>query len=196
MNYNNVSLLATVVKRKDWPDNGLPEIAFVGRSNVGKSSLINMILNRKKLAYVGKTPGKTRTINFYNIDEKLCFVDLPGYGYAVATKGKEAEWASFVNGYLTKRKQLTLVVHLIDSRHKPSRDDIQMNEWLNKANIDYIICLTKTDKLNMSEKQKNIRLIKETLDIQEDKKIIEISSTKRRGKEKLLDTILDIVGIA
>jgi GTP-binding protein len=186
---NNIRLLATVVNREDWPRSDLPEIALAGRSNVGKSSLINLILNRNRVAYVGKIPGKTRTANFFEVDGKFCFVDLPGYGYATGTKGMEEKWAEFVNSYFEERKQLKFVIHLLDSRHTPSVSDKVMNEWLKNTGIGYAVCLTKTDKLTAKERLESIGNIRESLEIPDGIKLIEASTIKRKGREELTDLI-------
>ena len=186
---SKVKLIATAVKKRDWPDNGLPEIAVAGRSNVGKSSLINQMLNRKKLAYVGKIPGKTRTINFYEIDERFILVDLPGYGYATASKGREDEWADFVNSYLMERSQLKLVLFLLDVRREPSELDRQMAEWLVSHGIDHVICITKTDKLAKTGIRKNVHVIRNKLRLPDDTEVIETSALKGKGRQELLDVI-------
>ena len=189
LDLSNAKLTATAVSKNDWPDNGLPEIAVAGRSNVGKSSLINHILNRKRLAYVGKIPGKTRTINFYEIDERFNLVDLPGYGYATASKGREGEWTAFVNRYLMERTQLKLVLFLLDVRRKPSDQDKQMAKWLGSYGIDYVICITKTDKLAKTVVRDNICMIRSELWIQATTEVIETSSLKGKGKQELLEVI-------
>lgn len=187
---SKVCLEAAAVKSSGYPKGDIPEAAFAGRSNVGKSSVINMLLGRKKLAYVGKTPGKTRTVNFYNIDGKLRFVDLPGYGYAVGTRGREKDWAGFVNDYLTQRKQLKIVAHLIDARHKPTELDIRMNGWLNASGIRYIICLTKTDKLSRLMLQNAFRTVIDTLVIPGDVFLLQTSALHKKGRGELLEYIL------
>jgi GTP-binding protein len=189
LNLNNIKLLATVVNKEDWPNTSLPEIAMAGRSNVGKSSLINLILGRSRVAYVGKAPGKTRTANFFEIDGRFCLVDLPGYGYAKATKGREEEWSEFVNSYFLGRKQLRLVIHLLDSRHAPSVMDITMNEWLKSTGTDYAVCLTKTDKLTAKERPGNLKVIKESLGLPDDIEVIEASTLKKSGRNELLGMI-------
>ena len=189
MDLTKVYLEAVAVKSSGYPKGDIPEVAFAGRSNVGKSSVINMLLGRKKLAYVGKTPGKTRTVNFYNIDEKIRFVDLPGYGYAVATKGWESDWADFVNDYLTKRKQLILVAHLIDARHKPGELDLRMNGWLNASGVRYIICLTKTDKLTRQGLQNAFKSVIDTLIISGDVYLLQTSALHKKGRDELLEYI-------
>jgi GTP-binding protein len=186
---SKAKLAATAVSKKDWPENDLPEIAVAGRSNVGKSSLINHILNRKRLAYVGKIPGKTRTINFYEIDERFNLVDLPGYGYAAASKGREGEWTEFVNRYLMERSQLKLVLFLLDVRRKPSDQDIQMAGWLDSYGVDHVICITKTDKLTKTGVRENIRMIRSELRLPVTTEVIETSSLKGKGKQELLEVI-------
>ncbi len=130
LNINNAKYELSAVKPSQYPVSDLPEVTFVGRSNVGKSSLINSLLNRKNLAKVAATPGKTQVINFYNIDNKLYFVDLPGYGYAKVSKGVQASWAKFIETYLVKREQLKLIVMLVDIRHSPTSHDKLMHDWI------------------------------------------------------------------
>ena len=130
MNLHNASITVSAVSRKQYPSGGLPEFAFVGRSNVGKSSLINKLLNRKSLARVSSNPGKTATINFYNIDDTIYLVDLPGYGYANRSKSETEKWGAMIDDYLNNRKELVRTIMLVDSRHKPTKDDITMAEWI------------------------------------------------------------------
>ena len=152
-NLNNVSLKISAGLPKQFPGDRLPQVAFSGRSNVGKSSLINSLLNRKSLARVSGEPGKTITINFYDIDKKLYLVDLPGYGYAKAAPGEKRRWAELMEGYFSSGRDIRLVVQLVDMRHMPTEQDLQMIEFLVANNIPFIVALTKCDKLNKTERR-------------------------------------------
>ncbi|MEG0308697.1 MAG: ribosome biogenesis GTP-binding protein YihA/YsxC [Clostridium sp.] len=179
----------SAVKPNQYPDDGMVEIAFVGRSNVGKSSLINTLTNRKKLVKVSGTPGKTRLINFFTINNGFYFVDLPGYGYAKVSKSEQANWGGMMELYLTNRCQLKKVMLLVDSRHKPTADDILMYDWIKHYGYEVIVVATKKDKLKKSEIQSSRKLIKETLNLSNDDKIMFFSSLNRDGKEELLEEI-------
>ena len=148
LNINNARYELTAVKPDQYPQNNIPEIIFVGRSNVGKSTVINTLLNRKNLARVGYTPGKTREIYFYNIDDKAYFVDLPGYGYANVSKSKKSVWGSMIETYLHSRKYLELIMMLVDIRHTPTDNDIIMYEWIQSHNMPNLIIATKADKIS------------------------------------------------
>lgn len=189
MNINNVKLERTAVKESDYPNNNLPEVALAGRSNVGKSSLINYLINRKSLARVSSKPGKTRVINFYNVEDKLYLVDLPGYGFANVSKEEKESWGKMIEAYLLSRNQLALVVMLIDIRHEPSELDRVMLNWIKSSDINFVIVATKADKITKSDIEKRIGEIAVSLNISESKKIIPFSSEKRFGREELLDTI-------
>jgi len=181
----------TAVKPNQYPETGFPEVAFVGRSNVGKSSIINTLLNRKKLARVAGTPGKTRQINFYNVNGNFYLVDLPGYGFANVSKDMKASWENIIETYLYSRKQnhLRLVVLLLDIRHSPNKDDIIMHQWIRGFGLQALIVATKADKITRS--QINIRLndIRKVLELDSQSKIIPFSSLSRVGKEDILDEI-------
>ncbi len=151
INYNNVSLRISAGFPGQFPHDRMPQIAFSGRSNVGKSSLVNCLLNRKSLARVSGQPGKTITVNFYDIDKKLFFVDLPGYGFAKRSAEDQRRWSGLVETYLTKSEELRLVIQLIDMRHGPTEDDNLMLSFLNETQIPYIVVATKSDKLNKTE---------------------------------------------
>lgn len=171
---------------KGYPERKLPEIAFAGRSNVGKSSLLNYICGRKKLAYVSGNPGKTRTINFYLINDKFRIVDLPGYGYARTSRKISEEWGKMIESYLTERENLLKVVQLVDIRHKPSTQDIQMYEYLRYYNLDGLVVATKADKVSANEKAKALGLIRKTLGLTKNDSLIPISSLKKTGKQELI----------
>jgi len=195
MKINNVTLEAVAVAPAGYPDNFKPEIAFVGRSNVGKSSMINALINRKALARVSKQPGKTRTINFYNIEDKLYFVDLPGYGYAKAPKHEMAKWGAMIEGYLKNRQQLKCIVQLIDIRHEPSALDMQMHEWLRHYNFKMIFVLTKLDKIKRSQVAKHVKIIRQALNLSTDDIFVPFSSETKQGRDELLGAIGKILGV-
>lgn len=171
------------------PQNTLPEIAFAGKSNVGKSSLINGLMNRKSLARTSAQPGKTQTINFYNINGALYFVDLPGYGYANASVEVKAKWGKMIERYLRSSKVLRIVFLLIDIRHKPGANDVQMYQWILSNGFSPVIIATKLDKINRSQVQKQIRLIKDTLQVEKGTCVFAYSAKTKQGREELYDYI-------
>ena len=182
--------ICAAVKPSQYPQDGVPEIAFTGRSNVGKSSLINLLLNRRKLAKVSATPGKTRTINFFSINGgEFRLVDLPGYGYAKVSKAETADWGKMMENYLSKREGLKAVVQLVDSRHAPTAQDKQMYEYLRYYGLDGIVAATKADKLSGSELSKNLAMIRRELQLTADDTLIPVSALKRTGTEDLLARI-------
>lgn len=185
MNVNNVNLTATVVNQLQYPIDTVPEVAFVGRSNVGKSSLINALINRKSLARTSSEPGKTRTINFYNVEGKLYFVDLPGYGYAKLSKSEKAKWGSMIEEYLKNREQLSCILLIVDVRHDPSENDIEMYKWLKFYDYNTIVICTKTDKLSKLQVNKNLQRIKKVLQLEEGDKLIPFSAQTKQGKEDI-----------
>lgn len=176
------------------PDNRLPEVAFAGKSNVGKSSLINALMNRKSLARTSSQPGKTQTINYYNVNDAIYFVDLPGYGYAKANVKVKEQWGKMVENYLHKSGQLRQVFHLIDIRHEPSENDRIMYEWILHNGYHPIIIATKLDKIKRSQIQKQLNLILSTLNAEKDTIIIPFSAETKQGREEIyeiLDGILE-----
>jgi len=181
----------TAVKPNQYPATGFSEVAFVGRSNVGKSSIINTLLNRKSLARVGGTPGKTRQINFFNVNESFYLVDLPGYGFANVSKEMKASWENIIETYLYSRKQnmLKLVVLLVDIRHSPSKDDIIMHQWINGFGMESLIVATKADKISRSQINVRINDIRRVLGLDSSAKIITFSSMTRVGKDDILSEI-------
>lgn len=189
MKITNSDLEAVAVRAAQYPSDDLPEIAFAGRSNVGKSSLLNLITGRKSLARVSGSPGKTRTINFYRCNDRFRIVDLPGYGYAKISKRESEKWGAMMESYLEGRENLIKVVQLVDIRHKPSAQDVQMYEYLKYFDLDGIVVATKADKIGSNERAKAIKLIESTLGMGEDDIVIPCSSLKRTGHEELLDTI-------
>lgn len=185
----NSSFIISAVGKEQWPDDDIPEVVFAGKSNVGKSSLINALCNRKNLAYSGSTPGKTRMINFYDINGKLRFVDLPGYGYSKASKQQSKIYGSLAEKYFKQRKNIKLVVQILDIRHDPTDDDIQMIDFLNDSGLPYIISVGKCDKLSKSQCMLSAGKIANMLNIQPDTPFIITSSTKRKGIEEIWDAI-------
>ena len=188
-------LEAVAVRPNQYPDASLDEIAFVGRSNVGKSSLLNLLTNRKSLARVSGNPGKTRTINFYLINDAFRFVDLPGYGYAKVSKSITADWDRMMDDFFKQRKNLKRVVQLVDIRHEPSKLDVQMNEYLRSYGLDGLVCATKADKISGNQKQKNLSIIRKSLNLGKEDKIVPVSALKKTGHDVLLDYIAEELGI-
>ena len=180
---------AVAVKKSQYPEPDLKEIAFAGRSNVGKSSLLNLLTGRKSLARVSGAPGKTRTINFYRINDEFRIVDLPGYGYAKVSKSISQDWGIMMETYLEKRENLLKVVQLVDIRHAPSVQDVQMYEYLRHFGLDGIVVATKADKVSKNEMQKCLAVIKKTLSLSEDDILIPVSALKRTGQDKLLEVM-------
>lgn len=189
MQIKQAEFIISAAAKKQFPNDGRPEIAFVGRSNVGKSTIINTITNRRKLVKVSSTPGKTRLVNFFMINNEFYFVDLPGYGYAKVSKSQLENWAKTIENYLVGRKQLIKVVLLVDSRHKPSKDDIQMYNWIKYYNYECMVIATKSDKITKNEKFKNTKLIRETLQMDENENLYFFSSLSKEGKEEILEDL-------
>ncbi|WP_305766805.1 ribosome biogenesis GTP-binding protein YihA/YsxC [Candidatus Epulonipiscium viviparus] len=192
MNITKSELIITAGNKKQFPDNNQIEIAFAGKSNVGKSSLINVLINRKALARTSSTPGKTQTINFYNIQDKFNFVDLPGYGYAKVSKTLRESWGKFIEDYLGKRSSLKQVVLLIDIRHAPSENDKLMYNWISFFHDNVLVVATKVDKIKRSQIAKHISIIKSVLQLRTTDRIIPFSASTKVGKEEiweLLDSI-------
>ena len=171
------------------PDNDKPEIAFAGKSNVGKSSLINSLINRKSLARTSSQPGKTQTINFYNVNEALYFVDLPGYGYAKVSVAIKEKWGKMIEKYLEKSKQLKLIFLLVDIRHEPSANDKMMYDWIVYQGYHPVIIATKLDKIKRSQKDRHIKIIKETLSVEPETIIVPFSSQTKQGIEEVWEII-------
>ncbi len=171
------------------PENDMVEIAFAGRSNVGKSSLINALMNRKSYARTSQQPGKTQTINFYNINEQLYFVDLPGYGYAKVSTETVKKWGKMIDRYLEGSKVLRLVFLLVDIRHKPNQNDVQMYQWCVEYGFNPVVIATKSDKVKRSQLQKQIRQIKEALQVVPGTPVIPFSAMNKSGKEEIWEYI-------
>ena len=184
VNLENVCGVTSVL-----PENTMPEFAFAGKSNVGKSSLINALMNRKAYARTSAQPGKTQTINFYNINDALYYVDLPGYGYANANEKVKAQWGVMIEKYLHTSKQLKLVFLLIDIRHAPGKNDIQMYEWVKQMGFEPIIIATKADKIKRSQLDKCLKVIRETLQLGKETTMIPFSSVSKQGREEIYEVI-------
>ena len=175
------------------PNTGRPELAFAGRSNVGKSSLINALLNRKALARTSSQPGKTQTINFYEVNEELFLVDLPGYGYAAASREARASWGKMIEKYLRGSETLRTVFLLVDFRHAPTADDRQMFEWIREAKLSPVVIATKADKLKRSQLAKQEKLIRETLGMTKEEKLLRFSAQTKDGREEIWKTIEELL---
>ena len=198
LNTQNVNLRMTAGFASQFPTDPIPQVALSGRSNVGKSSLINTLLGRKSLARVSSTPGKTITVNFYEVDKKLFLVDLPGYGFAARKPEDRDKWAALTDGYFTKNKNIDLVkgvVQLIDCRAGITKDDAMMLDWMNQSGIYYIVVITKIDKLNKTERAASIEKISSDSLISEGTPIIPFSSLKGEGKQELWRAIADCADI-
>lgn len=189
MEFINAELLKTAVRYDQYPPSDMPEIALVGRSNVGKSSLINCLTNRKNLARTSSTPGKTATINFYSIGDRYRLVDLPGYGYAKRSKEERESWGRMIEGYLAKRENLVRVIQLVDARHKPTADDKMMLDWINNYGYEPLLVATKLDKLKKSQVEKNLTEIYNELELGGDAVLIPFSAETREGRENVLELI-------
>ena len=189
----NVSLETVIGVTSPIPKNQLIEIAFAGKSNVGKSSLINALMNRKSLARISAQPGKTQTINFYNVNHQLYFVDLPGYGYAKVSLEEKEKWGKMVEKYLHQSKMLRAVFLLVDIRHEPSANDKQVYEWIRANGFQPIIIATKADKIKRSQLQKQVKIVKTGLGIKGNDVIIPFSALSKQGKEEIYARIDQIL---
>lgn len=189
MKVTSADIVISAVKPDQYPVEPLPEFALAGRSNVGKSSFINKMLNRKALARTSSKPGKTQTLNFYIINEAFHFVDVPGYGYAKVSKKEREAWGKMIETYITKREQLKAVILIVDLRHPPTADDRMMYEFLKHYQIPVIIIATKADKVPKSKWQKHIKICKETLELEADDPIVLFSSETGEGKDKAWDLL-------
>lgn len=196
LNLQNAEFIRSAVKREDFPRDGLPQVVFSGRSNVGKSSVINRLLNRKNFARVGNSPGKTIHINYFRIDGRMYMVDLPGYGYAKVAQTEKARWGKLIETWFDDPSLMTLGVMIVDARHKPTEDDCIMGEWFKASDKPFVVVANKLDKLKKSEVEGNLRLIRESLDIGEDVIIIPFSAEKGDGKQALLEQIFRSVGVS
>ncbi len=193
MKINNPEFVKSAHTIEDYPYNTLPEIAFAGRSNVGKSSMINKVLNRKGLARTSSKPGHTRSINFYNIDNNFFLVDLPGYGFAKVSNEEKDKWSMLIDDYLHYRENLAGLVMIVDSRHKPTEQDKVMLNWIREVNIPKIIAATKADKISNNKKAKQKKVIKNTLDLRADESFTFFSAKSGEGKKEIFSFINHII---
>ncbi|HJE19466.1 ribosome biogenesis GTP-binding protein YihA/YsxC [Aliicoccus persicus] len=193
INPNNVDIIISAVSSKQYPEMNLPEIALSGRSNVGKSSFINTIVGRKSLARTSSKPGKTVTLNFFNIDDQFIFVDVPGYGYAKQSKKDREKWGKFIEEYITEREPLAAVIQLIDLRHPPTQDDVMMYNFLKHYQLPVLVVCTKMDKIPRSKVDKHIKIIKEKIDFDPNDVILPFSSVDKKNMDKVLDVISNII---
>lgn len=191
INTHNADILLSAANKSHYPQDDIPEVALAGRSNVGKSSFINTLLNRKNLARTSGKPGKTQLLNFFSVDDKLRLVDVPGYGYARVSKKEREKWGRMIEEYLTSRENLKAVVSLVDFRHEPSADDVQMYEFLKYYEIPVILVATKADKIPRGKWNKHESMIKKKLDFDTSDSFIIFSSVTKEGLEKSWDEILD-----
>ena len=190
INWNRAEFIRSAVKPADFPHDSLPQIVFSGRSNVGKSSVINRLLNRKNFARVGSAPGKTTHINYFLIDQKLYFVDLPGYGYAKVSQAERARWGKLIEAWFADSSLMALGAMLGDLRHKPTQDDITMGQWYAASGQPYVVVANKLDKVKKSELEGNIQRIRETLELPDAVPVIPFSAEKGDGKQELIGQIL------
>ena len=194
INFNQAEFVLSAVKSDKFIRDGRPQVTFAGRSNVGKSSVINRLLNRKNFARVGATPGKTNQINYFRIDGKIYFTDLPGYGYAKVSQTERDRWGRLMESYFAEEGLITLGVQIVDARHKPTADDVTMCEWFKGTGCPLIVVANKLDKLKKSEIEPNMALIRETLALGDEVLLIPFSAEKGTGKTELLAAISDYCG--
>lgn len=194
LNLQRAEFVRSAAKSADFPRDGLPQVVFAGRSNVGKSSVINKILLRKNLARVGAAPGKTTHINYFLIDEKLYLVDLPGYGYAKVSQAERDRWGRLIESWFADNALMTLGIMVVDARHKPTADDCTMAEWFKQSGKPFLVVANKLDKLRKSEIEPNMARIRETLGLPDDVKVIAFSAEKGEGRQELLGEILKSMG--
>ena len=192
MNFNNVEFLISAASQKDFPCDRLPEIAFAGKSNVGKSSVINRVLNRKNFARVGDKPGKTIHVNYFTVDRKCYFVDLPGYGYAKVSQSEKDRWSKLMESYFASLR-IDLGVLIVDSRHAPTNNDITMAKWFIDSDCPFVVVANKLDKLKKSEIEPNLQIIRKDLELPDDCPVIPFSAEKGTGKDELIRMILSVV---
>ncbi|UXS22753.1 ribosome biogenesis GTP-binding protein YihA/YsxC [Staphylococcus delphini] len=189
INPNEVDILISAVKPEQYPELDLPEVALSGRSNVGKSTFINSMIGRKNMARTSQQPGKTQTLNFFNIDNQLIFVDVPGYGYAKVSKKQRETFGKMIETYITTREALKLVIQLVDLRHPPTEDDVLMYDFLKYYDIPTLIIATKEDKIPKGKVQKHIKIIKEKLELEPGDQIISYSSIEKKKQDQIWATI-------
>ena len=189
INPNNIELIISAVQEAQYPETNLSEVALSGRSNVGKSTLINSMIGRKNMARTSQQPGKTQTLNFFNIDEQLIFVDVPGYGYAKVSKAQREKFGKMIEEYLTQRENLRLVIQLVDLRHNPTEDDVLMYNYLKHFDIPTLVICTKEDKIAKGKVQKHLKNIKDKLELEPEDSIISYSSIKNNKQQQIWDLI-------
>ncbi len=185
MKIRTTEFVISAVKPEQYPEGALPEIALAGRSNVGKSSLINRLIQRKNLARTSGQPGKTQTLNYYLINGEMYFVDLPGYGFARVSQEQRKAWGKMIEKYLTEREHLRAVLHLIDIRHPPSAEDVMMSDWLRHIGIETCVVTTKADKIPKGKRPQHVKIIREKLQLAKDHPLVVFSSEEGLGKDEL-----------
>jgi GTP-binding protein len=191
MRYHDAKFITSAINKESWPNHDLAEVVLAGRSNVGKSSLINTLCNRKQLAYTGNTPGKTRMLNFFEIDNKIVFVDAPGYGYAKRSFKELEDFGYLMEEYFTLRDNLKALILIVDLRHKPTKDDVMMIDFARSNKVNTIVVATKYDKVKKSEINKQLNVISQTLNVNKEN-IIQFSSLTRKGYEELWNILDDL----
>ncbi|MFZ7102286.1 MAG: ribosome biogenesis GTP-binding protein YihA/YsxC [Peptococcaceae bacterium] len=189
----NSEFVISAVSKKQYPEEGLPEIALAGRSNVGKSSLINKVINRKNLARTSGKPGKTQTLNFYLINQEFFFVDLPGYGFAKVAAGIKEQWAKFIEEYLAHRENLKGVIHIVDIRHPPTNDDVIMYDWLQHYEFPTLVAATKADKISRGQYQKHLKQIRDTMKLPKEQSVVIFSALTGEGVEEVGNWLSTII---
>ena len=194
INLQMAEFVRSAAKREDFPRDGLPQIVFSGRSNVGKSSVINRLLGRKNFARVGSAPGKTTHINYFKIDGKFYLVDLPGYGYAKVSQAEKARWGRLIQSWFDDPTLMTLGCMLVDARHKPTADDCTMGNWFKETGRPYVVVANKLDKLKKSEIEPNLQRIRETLELDKSVQVIPFSAEKGDGRDALLGELAEHIG--
>ena len=192
MNINNVAFLTSAASVAGFPSNNLPEIAFAGKSNVGKSSVINCILRRKNIARVGEKPGKTIHVNYFTVDQKCYFVDLPGYGYAKVSQAEKDRWSRLMESYFAADR-IDLGIFIVDARHAPTANDVVMAQWFLESGCPFVVVANKLDKLKKSEIEPNLALIRQTLELPEEVVLIPFSAEKGQGRDALMAEILKLI---
>jgi GTP-binding protein len=195
MDVHSVELTISAVDQKQYPAGDQPEIAFVGRSNVGKSSLTNVLINRRNFAHTSSQPGKTQTLNFYHIEDQLYFVDVPGYGYAKVSKKQRADFGRMIENYLTQRSQLKGVIMLVDGRHAPTDDDVQMYQWLAYYQLPVLVVATKMDKVKGSRFTQTTKLVQNSLNLDAKTPLVLFSAKTKRGKDQVWQWIEQRTGV-
>ena len=190
INLNRAEFVRSAASSSNFIRDGRPAIVFAGKSNVGKSSVINRLLNRKNFARVGSQPGKTVHVNYFDIDSKCWFIDLPGYGYAAVSKAERDRWAALMESFFAESERISLGVHIVDARHKPTGDDVTMSEWFKASGRPFVVVANKTDKISKSAVEANLAVIRETLALTEEAKLIPFSAEKGTGRNELLGEIL------